>query len=122
MKNRYASIKLSLLVITAVFVLAAPFAHAALQCCAYIFENPLQSQNLIDLLISVRKQIFPFVITIVSFLIIVTGFRYVYHVATGEAVGVKQTKEIFKPAIIGLIIIAAGGALLEAIRIFFKGF
>ena len=121
MTNRYVGIKLSLLVITAVFVLAAPFAHAALQCCAYEFKNPLTSGDLPSLLRSVRAQLFPFAVTIVTLIIMGYGFLYVYYSSTENQSGLKKLKENAIKLLIGVAIVAGSGAILAAVQTFVNG-
>ncbi len=82
------------------------------------FKNPTASDDLTSLIISITNKIKPFAITVVSFMIIIAGFKYVLAASQGKAGSLEQAKKIFMPALIGVAIIAAGGALLEAIKIF----
>lgn len=133
------TLSLTLFPILAFFalVLFAQFTFAANPVCKGVpdgngnqvykceFTNPITSQGpdatLIGLLNSIVEQLMPFLIALLVFAIIVTGFRYVIAVAGGK-VDLKTAKELFIPLLKGIIIIAAAPAIITAIKIFAEGF
>ena len=121
MTHRYIGIKLSLLVITAVFVLAAPFAHAALQCCAYEFKNPLTSGDLPSLIKSVIGQLKPLIRILIALIIIGYGFLYVYYSSTENKGGLEKLKKAAIPLLIGALIVLSAETIICAAQKFAGG-
>ena len=103
-----------------ILVVAVPFAitHAEVS----IFENPIKSKNLAELIQSVVDQLFPFAITIVSFWIIYVGFKIVKAMISGNASALKDAKDSITNALIGAAIVAGSKAIVEAVKLFAEGF
>ena len=87
----------------------------------YTCRNPLTSGDLPNLLISVRNQLFPFAITLVSIAILYIGFRMVIAVGSGNASELTKWRKFLVYALIGAAIVAASEPILTAIRTFLTG-
>lgn len=82
------------------------------------FKNPLQSVDLPVLIRTVKDQLMPLAVTIVSLYIIFAGFQYVWAAATGNGTITQKAKDHIRSALFFALLIAAGSAILNAIMQF----
>ncbi len=98
------------------------FPVAGLHAAAITFENPVTASNsLVDLIISVLKQIQPFMMMLAALGILWIGFKLVIAVGTGNQADITKWKSLFAYALIGAAIIAGSVVIVEAVRKFAAG-
>lgn len=107
--------------LTAILFLAVTLPFAVTQARPYEFPNPIQSNDLIGLIESLRSQLFPFAITLVSVAILYIGFRMVVAVGSGNASDLTKWRKFLVYALIGAAIIAGSKPIIDAVRTFVQG-
>lgn len=82
------------------------------------FQNPIKSGNAMGLIKSVVAQIFPFVITLISLLILYIGFRMAVAAGSGNPAELTRWRKLLMYALIGAAIVAGARVLVDAISKF----
>lgn len=98
-----------------------PFISSAGLKEVIIFDNPLKSKNAMGLIQSVVNQLFPLAIMIITFMIIIFGFLYVYYSSQGDQGGLKKLHQAIPYLILGITLVAGAKVIIEAVRIFAAG-
>ena len=85
------------------------------------FKNPILSGDAMALIQSVVNQLFPLAIMIVTFMIIIFGFLYVYYSSQGDQGGLKKLHQSIPYLIFGIALVAGAKVIIEAVKIFGEG-
>lgn len=84
------------------------------------FENQVggpHGNSIADFIQFIYEQLMPIAMMIAALVILIAGFRYVAAVSGGKADMAVKAKELFVPALIGVLIIVGGSAILKAVII-----
>ena len=86
------------------------------------FYNPICAGDAVALIESVVKQVQPFAITIIVFIIILQATKYIYAVSAGGENATAAAKKHLLPALYAAVIIAGALVFVHAVVLFAQGF